>query len=133
MNKSQFCEAARKAELPLFGILNTYLRDVNLTIMPEEIDYRSLTENQLKNELKKLENSILEKTGDPLKLGRAFFDWASDDARVEKVQELMSTRSFILSLLFEKHCTPAEVTRLEKVNALLPDRPNDGLHGSNTR
>ena len=104
--------------------MNAYLRGVKLTIMPEEIDYRSLTEFQLKNELKKLENSILEITGNPLKLGRAFFDWASDDARVEKVHEMMSTRSYILNLLFEKHCTPAEVARLEKVNTLLLDLTN---------
>ena len=36
----------------------------------------------------------------------------------------MSDRSFILNLLFEKHCTPSEVVRLEKVNELLLDLTN---------
>lgn len=36
----------------------------------------------------------------------------------------MSDRSFILNLLFEKHCTPSVVVRLEKVNELLLDLTN---------
>ena len=83
--------------------------------MPEEIDYRSLTEVQLKYELKKLERRILKITGDPIvPKHRKFFEWARNDVAVERVKEMMSTRSYILSLLFEKHCTPAEVARLEK-------------------
>lgn len=95
--------------------------------MAEEIDYRTLTEVQLKYELKKLEQRILRITGDPLATGRGhrkWYRWASDKNAVDRVQELMSDRSFILELLFEKHCTPSEVARLEKVNALLLDLTN---------
>lgn len=95
--------------------------------MAEEIDYRSMTEVQLKYELKKLEKRILRVTGDPLATGRGhrkWYRWASDKNAVDRVQELMSDRSYILELLFEKHCTPSEVTRLEKVNTLLLDLTN---------
>lgn len=95
--------------------------------MAEEIDYRTLNEVQLKYELKKLEKRILRITGDPLATGpkyRKFFRWASNKNSVDRVQELMSDRSFILHLLFEKHCTPSEVARLEKVNDLLLDLTN---------
>lgn len=97
-------------------------------LMAEEIDYRTLNEVQLKYELKKLEKRILRITGDPLATGkgyyRKFFRWASNKNSVDRVRELMSDRRFILHLLFEKHCTPAEVARLEKVNALLLDLTN---------
>ena len=96
--------------------------------MAEEIDYRTLNEVQLKYELKKLEKRILRIAGDPLASGskgyRKFFRWESNKNAVERVQELMSDRRFILHLLFEKHCTPAEVARLEKVNDLLLDLTN---------
>ena len=93
--------------------------------MEEEIDYRTLSEAELKAELKKLEHRILRITGDPIgPRYRKFFKWAGNETAVERVQEMMSTRSYILSLLFEKHCTPAEVARLEKVNALLLDLTN---------
>lgn len=93
-------------------------------LMAKETDYRLLTEVQLKYELKKLESKILKITGDPLGPGRAFLRWAGNESRVEIVQELMSTRGYILHLLFERHCTPAEVARLEKVNTLLLDLTN---------
>ena len=93
--------------------------------MAEDIDYRTLTASQLRDELQKLEKRILRTTGDPLRSrGRKFFRWASNKNAVERVQEMMSTRSYILSLLFEKHCTPSEVARLEKVNTLLLDLTN---------
>lgn len=93
--------------------------------MAKEIDYRSLTEVQLKYELKKLERRILKITGDPIgQHYRKFFEWARNDVAVERVKEMMSTRGYILHLLFEKHCTPAEVVRLEKVNTLLLDLTN---------
>ena len=88
-----------------------------------------MNEVQLKYELLKLEKRILRITGDPLATGRGsrkFFRWGSNKNAVEHVQELMSDRSFILHLLFEKHCTPAEVARLEKVNALLLDLTVEG-------
>ena len=91
----------------------------------QEPDYRSLSEVQLKYELIQLEKRILRITGDPLASGgkgyRRFFCWASNKNSVERVQELMSDRSYILNLLFEKHCTPSEVARLENVNTLLLD------------
>lgn len=94
----------------------------------QEPDYRSLSEVQLKYELIQLEKRILRITGDPLASGgkgyRRFFCWASNKNSVERVQELMSDRSFILNLLFEKHCTPSVVVRLEKVNELLLDLTN---------
>lgn len=95
--------------------------------MVQEIDYRTLNEVQLKYELKKLEKRILRITGDPLATGkdhRKFFRWASNKNSVENVGLMMSDRSYILELLFEKHCTPSEVTRLEKVNELLLDLTN---------
>lgn len=93
--------------------------------MDETIDYRTLNEKQLREELIKLERKILRITGDPIgPRHRKFFRWAGNETAVERVQEMMSTRSFILHLLFEKHCTPAEVARLEKVNALLLDLTN---------
>lgn len=98
--------------------------------MAEEIDYRTLNEVQLKYELKKLEKRILRITGAPFATGskgyRKFFRWAGNKNSVDRVQEMMSDRSFILHLLFEKHCTPAEVARLEKVNALLLDLTVEG-------
>ena len=86
-----------------------------------------MNEVQLKYELIKLEKRILRITGDPLATGRGsrkFFRWGSNKNAVEHVQELMSDRSFILSLLFECHCTPSEVAQLEKVNELLLDLTN---------
>lgn len=97
------------------------------TNMAEEIDYRTMNEVQLKYELKKLEKRILSITGDPLATGkdhRKFFRWASNKNSVENVGLMMNDRSYILELLFEKHCTPSEVTRLEKVNELLLDLTN---------
>lgn len=97
------------------------------TSMAEEFDYRTLNEVQLKYKLKQLEKSILRITGDPLEGGRGyrkFFHWASNKNAVDKVGLMMADRSYILELLFEKHCTPSEVARLEKVNTLLQDLTN---------
>ena len=88
--------------------------------MAEEIDYRTLSESQLRVELQKLERSILRITGDPWSnSNQKFFRWSSNKNAVERVGEMMMDRSFILNLLFEKHCTPAEVSRMERVNDLL--------------
>lgn len=90
--------------------------------MDKDIDCRTLNEAQLKYKLKQLEKSILRITGDPLATGRGhnkFYRWASNKNAVEKMCLMMSDRSYILELLFEKHCTPSEVARLEKVNDLL--------------
>jgi hypothetical protein len=32
---------------------------------------------------------------------------------------MMLDRSYILNLLFDSHCTPAEAARLEKINGML--------------
>jgi hypothetical protein len=88
-------------------------------------DYKSLTDVQLKYEVKKLEHRILGITGDPIEpQSQKFFAWAGNERAVERVQGLMSTRSCILNLLFERHCSPAEVARLEQVNELLLDLGN---------
>lgn len=97
---------------------------VNTTNMAKEPDYRSMDASHLRYALKKLEHKILSITGDPLGNYHKSFEWAKNGPAMEKVQELMSSRNFILHLLFEKHCTPAEVARLEEVNALLLDLTN---------
>ena len=77
----------------------------------EEPDYRSMNEVQLKYELIKLEKKILDITGDPIDYKHycPFLDWCKDDSKVEAVEEMMLDRCFILNLLFDIHCTPAEV------------------------
>ena len=84
----------------------------------EEPDYRSMNEVQLKYELIKLEKKILDITGDPIdyKHYSPFLDWCRDDAKVEAVEGMMLDRSFILNLLFEIHCTPAEVAYQKSIN-----------------
>lgn len=57
-----------------------------------------------------------------------FLDWCRDDAKVEAVEEIMLDRSYILNLLFDIHCTPAEVARLEKINDMLLEMTNRTYH-----
>lgn len=96
----------------------------------EEPDYRSMNEVQLKYELIRLEKKILDITGDPIdyKHYSPFLDWCRDDAKVEAVEEIMLDRSYILNLLFDVHCTPAEVARLEKINGMLLEMTNRTYH-----
>ncbi|MGM9752693.1 MAG: hypothetical protein ACI3ZK_01380 [Candidatus Cryptobacteroides sp.] len=96
----------------------------------EEPDYRSMNEVQLKYELIKLEKKILDITGDPIdyKHYSPFLDWCRDDAKVEVVEEMMLDRCFILNLLFDIHCTPAEVARLEIINGMLLEMTNRTYH-----
>ena len=96
----------------------------------EEPDYRSMNEVQLKYELIKLEKKILDIIGDPIdyKHYSPFLDWCRDDAKVEAVEEMMLNRSYILNLLFEIHCTPAEVARLKKINGMLLEMTNRTYH-----
>lgn len=96
----------------------------------EEPDYRSMNEVQLKYELIKLEKKILDIIGDPIdyKHYSPFLDWCRDDAKVEAVEEIMLDRSYILNLLFDVHCTPAEVARLEKINGMLLEMTNRTYH-----
>ena len=84
----------------------------------EEPDYRSMNEVQLKYELIRLEKKILDITGDPIdyKHYSPFLDWCRDDAKVEAVEEMMLDRCFILNLLFDIHCTPAEVAYQKSIN-----------------
>ena len=96
----------------------------------DEPDYRSINEVQLKYELIKLEKKILDITGDPIdyKHYSSFLDWCRDDAKVEAVEEMMLDRCFILNLLFDIHCTPAEVARLEIINGMLLEMTNRTYH-----
>ncbi|MCI6371525.1 MAG: hypothetical protein MR819_11115 [Prevotella sp.] len=41
---------------------------------------------------------------------------------------MMMDRCFILNLLFDIHCTPAEVARLEKINGMLLEMTNRTYH-----
>ena len=41
---------------------------------------------------------------------------------------MMLDRSYILNLLFEIHCTPAEVARLKKINGMLLEMTNRTYH-----
>lgn len=81
-------------------------------------DYRSMNEVRLKYELIKLEKKILDITGDPIdyKHDSPFLDWCRDDAKVEAVEKMMLDRSYILNLLFDIHCTPAEVAYQKSIN-----------------
>ena len=119
---------AKGWKLPLFGILSSYLRVMKQK--EQEPDYRSMNEVQLKYELIKLEKQILDITCDPIdyKHYGPFLDWCRDDAKVEAVEEMMLDRSYILNLLFEIHCTPAEVARLEKINGMLLEMTNRTYH-----
>ena len=96
----------------------------------DEPDYRSINEVQLKYELIKLEKKILDITGDPIdhKHYSSFLDWCRDDAKVEAVEEMMLDRCFILNLLFDIHCTPAEVARLKIINGMLLEMTNRTYH-----
>lgn len=89
-------------------------------------DYRSMSESQLKAELKNLEARILEITHAPVdfKHHKPFLNWCGDEKSVEVVQEMMSDRCCILNRLFDFHCTDKEIARLEKVNDLLLDLTN---------
>ncbi len=89
-----------------------------------------MNEVQLKYELIKLEKQILDITGDPIDYDHysPFLDWCRDDAKVEAVEEMMLDRCFILNLLFDIHCTPAEVARLEKINGRLLEMANRTYH-----
>ncbi|MCI6428480.1 MAG: hypothetical protein MR809_06330 [Rikenellaceae bacterium] len=84
----------------------------------EEPDYRSMNEVQIKYELIKLEKKILDITGDPIDYKHycPFLDWCKDDAKIEAVEEMILDRSFILNLLFEIHCTSAEVAYQKSIN-----------------
>ena len=93
-------------------------------------DYRSMDEARLKHELVRLERRILEITGDPLgyRHYRRFLDWSRNETKVKEIGELMLDRGLILNLLFDCHCTPAEIERLEKVNDLLLEMTNRTYH-----
>ena len=77
-----------------------------------------MNEVQLKYELIKLEKKVLDITCDPIdyKHYGPFLDWCRDDAKVEAVEEMMLDRCFILNLLFDIHCTPAEVAYQKSIN-----------------
>ena len=89
-----------------FDIINA------LETLPEEerIDrYRA--------EVQKVEKSILRLTGDPLKLSSR--RWEKSERTAEKVEDLLGRRYYLLSKMFEIHCSEAEVKRMDSVNAHL--------------
>ncbi|MBR0245647.1 MAG: hypothetical protein IJQ61_04180 [Bacteroidales bacterium] len=93
----------------------------------KQIKYvRSLDEAQLKDEVINIESRILAITHDPIDFHnlRPFLDWCGDKKALESVQDMMGYRKFILDTLFAKHCTEAEIERLEKVNSLLLELTN---------
>ena len=114
--------------LPDYGIFVPYLRGMKRKVRWP--DYRSMNEVRLKYELIKLEKRILDLTGDPVDYEhyRPFLDWCRDEAKVEVIEDMMRDRHFILNLLFETHCTPAEVARLEKINGMLLEMTNRTYH-----
>lgn len=87
---------------------------------------RSLDEAQLKAEVINIESRILAITHDSIDIHnlKPFLNWCGDRKAVEKVRDMMGYRKFILDTLFAKHCTEAEIARLEKVNSLLLDLTN---------
>ena len=58
-------------------------------------------------EVQKVEKSILHLTGDPLKLSSR--RWEKSERRAEKVENLLGRRYYLLSKMFEIHCSEAEV------------------------
>ena len=68
-------------------------------------------------EVHKVEKSILRLTGDPLKVSSR--RWEKSERRAEKVEDLLGRRYYLLSKMFEIHCSEAEVKRMESVNAHL--------------
>ena len=128
MPRSMFFSRRTTADLPHFGSFKQYLWGMKRII--EKPDYRSMDEARLKHELVGLERRILGITGDPLgyRHYRRFLDWSRNEAKVKEIEELMLDRCIILNLLFDCHCTPAEVERLEKVNDLLLEMTNRTYH-----
>ena len=68
-------------------------------------------------EVQNVEKSILRLTGDPLKLSSR--RWEKSERAAEKVEEMLGRRYYLLSKMFEMHCSEAEVRRMESVNAHL--------------
>lgn len=86
----------------------------------------SLDEAQLKAEVINIESRILAITHDSIDFHylKPFLHWCGDKKAVESVRDMMGYRKFILDALFAKHCTDAEIARLEKLNSLLLDLTN---------
>lgn len=80
-----------------------------------------MDEARLKAEVINIESRILAITHDSIDFHnlRPFLDWCRDKKAVELVRDMMGYRKFVLDTLFAKHCTEAEIARLEKVNTLL--------------
>ena len=89
--------------------------------MEEIIDYRIHETEQLRSELKALENQILTLTGDPLDYKNRRLE---NPDLLDKVRDLLIDRQFILDVLFERHCTQDDISRIEKINDLLLDMTN---------
>ena len=117
IHNDDICNYFLKNQQFIFNSLGN-CRECRMKQDTEEPDYRSMNEVQLKYELIKLEKKILDIIGDPIdyKHYSPFLDWCRDDAKVEAVEEMMLDRCFILNLLFDIHCTPAEVAYQKSIN-----------------
>lgn len=82
--------------------------------VPEEISSDKRVK-QLRRKLRKVERQILKITGE--EPDRA--SWRYSQKRIEQICELISDRCYLLNQLFA--ATPAEVERMERVNARLYD------------
>ena len=85
-----------------------------------------IREDQLQEQLRKIEAQILKNTPDPIdkKNEDKFLDWCEDRPGVIFVHRLMGRRKEILDTLFKVHCTDAEIDRLKRINNMLLDRTN---------
>ncbi len=82
----------------------------------EELPVKERLE-KFREEIRDAESKILEITGDPYK-EYVSKSCDSEDKR-EIVENLLGFRGFALSKMFEIHCSEAEVTRIESLNAKL--------------
>lgn len=63
---------------------------------------------------REVEDEILDLTGNPLTI--IADKWCRDDVKKYKVEMLLGERCYMLSKMFEQHCSDAEVKRFEELN-----------------
>lgn len=79
--------------------------------------------NRYRKEVKLTEDKILALTGDPLETN--FIPWESDEETADKVEALLLNRDYLLSKMFEQHCSDKEIKRMESVNSHLYELTQD--------
>lgn len=91
----------------------------------EEMDSLPYEERmeRYRKEVKLTEEKILALTGDPLETN--FIPWESDEKTADKVDALLLDRNYLLSKMFEQHCSDEEIKRMESVNSQLYDLTQD--------